>query len=118
MTSDFDYSQLVVKPEYAEWMHKRLVELINDFEADLPDDMQAGGRLVAFGGTTISIDDVGFWNPNLIVFDGTLLDPGGGKIQLVQHTSQLSILLVAVPRLDTSKPRRVIGFSLEAPEER
>ncbi len=47
-----------------------------------------------------SIHDVGYWNPD------------GAKVELLQHTSQLNLLLVAVPRMDDlSKPRRKIGFA-------
>lgn len=96
--------------QFASWMHKRIVKLINEFESSIPDDMQAGGRFVSSStGYTFSIDDVDSWNPDLIMFYGT--GPDGAKVQLLQHTSQLNLLLVAVPRTDDlSKPRRKIGF--------
>lgn len=103
------------EPYLASDMYKRIVTLINHFEASLPDNMQAGGRLVSSGNITFSIQDVGFWDPNMIVFYGELSD--GSKVELVQHLSQLDLLLVAVPRKDPSKPRRVIGFdTLDEPE--
>ena len=99
----------------ADWMYERLVKTIDEFESELPDNMQAGGRLVSFQNTTFSIDDVGYWNPDIIRFYGTL--PDGSEVQLVQHTSQLNLLLVAVPRKDDlSKPRRKIGFEVPAQE--
>ena len=100
----------------ADWMCERLIKSINDFEADIPDDMQAGGKLVSFHDGVFSIDDVGYWNPDIIWFYGTR--PDGSKVKLVQHTSQLNLLLVAVPRQDTSKPRRKIGFERDTPEEK
>ncbi len=96
------------EPYLASDMYQRLVALINNFESTLPDDMQAGGRLVSSGNITFSIQDVGFWDPNMIVFYGELSD--GSRVELVQHLSQLDLLLVAVPRKDPSQPRRVIGF--------
>ena len=91
-------------------MYQRIVALINNFEADLPDTLQAGGRLVSAGDITFSIQDIGFWDPNLIVFYGELSD--GSSVELVQHISQLNLLLVAVPRHDDPQtPRRVIGFT-------
>lgn len=96
------------EPYLASDMYKRIVTLINHFESGLPDDMQAGGRLVSSGNITFSIQDVGFWDPNMIVFYGELSE--GSTVELVQHISQLNLLLVAVPRKDTSKPRRIIGF--------
>ncbi len=95
--------------QLADTVYEHLVTLINEFEAKLPNDKQAGGRLVAFHDTVFSIDDIGYWNPNIIIFKGTMND--GSFVQLVQHTTQLNLLLVAVPRTDdTSKPRRKIGF--------
>ena len=97
-------------PYLASDMYRRIVALINNFESDMPDDMQAGGRLVSAGNITFSIHDVGFWDPNMIVFYGELSD--GSHVELVQHLSQLNLLLVAVKRTDdTDKPRRIIGFT-------
>ena len=42
--------------QYASKMHKHLVDLINDFESNLSDEMQAGGRLVSFQGLEFGID--------------------------------------------------------------
>ncbi len=99
------------EPTHAKWMYERIVKQINEFEESIPDNMQAGGRFVtSANGYTFCIDDVGYWNPNMIMFYGT--GPDGAKIELLQHTSQLNLLLVAVPRMDDlSKPRRKIGFA-------
>ena len=100
-------------PYMASDMYQRIVALINNFESDLPDTMQAGGRLVSAGDITFSIQDIGYWDPNMIVFYGELSD--GSAVELVQHLSQLNLLLVAVPRQDDiQKPRRVIGFTQKA----
>lgn len=99
------------EPYLASDMYKRIITLINHFEEDLPETMQAGGRLVSSGNITFSIQDVGFWDPNMIVFYGELSD--GSAVELVQHISQLNLLLVAVPRKNPSQPRRVIGFNLK-----
>lgn len=97
-------------PYLASDMYQRIVALINNFESELPDTMQAGGRLVSAGDITFSIQDIGYWDPNMIVFYGELSD--GSAVELVQHLSQLNLLLVAVPRQDDiQKPRRVIGFT-------
>lgn len=100
-------------PYLASDMYQRIVALINNFESELPDTMQAGGRLVSAGDITFSIQDIGYWDPNMIVFYGELSD--GSAVELVQHLSQLNLLLVAVPRQDDiQKPRRVIGFTQKA----
>lgn len=92
----------------ADWMYERIIKRIEDFEKNLPDDMQAGGMLANFANMTFSIDDIGYHNPDMIIFYGTQLD--GSKIELLQHTSQLNLLLVGVKRSNPEEPRRKIGF--------
>lgn len=93
---------------YADWMCEKLIEKINIFEQHLPQNQQAGGRLINFGNTTFSIEDVGYQNPDMLIFYGQL--PDGSKVELLQHTSQLNLLLVAVKRGNPNEPRRKIGF--------
>ena len=91
----------------AEWTYKRLGKYINDFEASLDDEHEIGARLVSFGQEVIfHIQDIGFYGPDIINFDG--INQTGKKVQLIQHISQLSVLLVAMEKLN-EKPRR-IGF--------
>lgn len=95
--------------ESAEWVYRRLVNLINSFEINLPEDMQAGGQFVNFSQKIFRIENIGFWEPDLIIFDGNFDDDS--HAQLVQNKNQLNLLIVAVRRTDdTSKPRRKIGF--------
>ena len=56
----------------------------------------------------LHIQGMGFFAPDLITFYGA--DPGGAKTQLVQHVSQLNVMLRSVPKL-AEEPRR-IGFEL------
>lgn len=93
----------------AQWMHERIVRSINDFEAALDQDHEVGARLVTFGvDVTIHIDDVGYWGPDIIIFHGVNRDRK--PVQLLQHISQLSVLLIAVDVIE--KPARRIGFRL------
>ena len=98
-----------INPGLASLLCKHIINRINEFEKDIPDNMQAGGRFVsASDGFTFSINDVCYSNPNLLVFYG---QSNGCSVQLLQHITQLNLLLVAVPRTDDlSKPRRKIGF--------
>lgn len=92
----------------AEWMHERIVRSIVDFEKQLDQDHEIGARLVNFGSnTTFHIEDVGYWGPDIIIFYGKSQD---GKVELLQHISQLSVLLVALKKVH-EEPRR-IGFEL------
>lgn len=100
------------KPEvpevnHAEWTYERLGEYIKAFENDLDDEHEIGARLVSFGqSVTFHIENMGYWGPDIINFYGVNTD--GEKVQLIQHISQLSVLLVAMKKLG-EKPRR-IGF--------
>ena len=58
----------------------------------------------------ISIEGIGFFAPDLLTFYGR--DEDGMKTQLVQHVSQLSVMLRAVPKAEPEEPARRIGFRL------
>ena len=101
-------------PEHADnparWMFERLATYIKQFESTLDDEHEIGARLVSFGhNLTFHIEDMGYYAPDMIVFYGK--NDNGEPVQLIQHTSQLSVLLVAV-RKQAERPRR-IGFILD-----
>lgn len=100
----------------AEGVCRHIIQEIIDFESTLPDNLQAGGRLVSFAsGEVFSINDIKYKNPNLIIFYGEL--PDGSKVRMLQHQSQLNIMLLAVPVRDPEKPRRKIGFCQDSEEQ-
>ena len=91
-------------------MYERIVRSIIEFEKSLDKDQEVGARLVQFGqNEVIFIDDVGYWGPDIIKFYGHNVD--GRPVELMQHFSQMSVLLVSV-KVDKEEPRR-IGFILE-----
>ncbi|MEI7817972.1 MAG: DUF6173 family protein, partial [Desulfuromonadales bacterium] len=93
----------------AKWTHKRLATYIQDFESNLDNEHEIGARLVSFGSAiTFHIQDIGYYGPDIITFDG--LNDAGETVKLIQNISQLSVLLVAMKKLE-EKPRR-IGFKL------
>jgi hypothetical protein len=94
----------------ARWMFERLATYIKQFESRLDQEHEVGARLVSFGANlTFHIEDMGYFGPDMIVFYGK--KDSGEPVQLVQHTSQLSVLLVAVRKQDASARR--IGFVLD-----
>ena len=103
----------------AESTYRRLIKYIGQFEMQLDRDHEIGGRFVSFGDDThFHIADVGYWNPDIITFDG--FDKNGNRVKLIQHVSQLNVLLVAVRKMTPSEePPRRIGFDLgkDAPKE-
>ena len=93
----------------AAWMHQRLVNQIVAFEKNLGPDHEIGGRFVEGPGSEpLHISNVASWGPDMILFMGQFAD--GRKFELIQHYSQVSVLLVAVPKT-AEQPRR-IGFEL------
>lgn len=97
----------------ARWMFERLATYIRQFESRLDEEHEIGARLVSFGANlTFHIEDMGYFGPDMIVFYGK--NDKGEPVQLIQHTSQLNVLLVAV-RKQEARPRR-IGFILDEKE--
>lgn len=93
----------------AKFMYERLIVMISKFEETLPYDKQAGITAASFNGTAVTINNISYWGPDIIIFYGSL--PDGAPVKLIQHINQLNIALIAVPRKDdTSQPRRSIGF--------
>ena len=96
-------------PNLASEFYDRLVQWINDFDKGLDPQFEVGVRLVNFGqSVTFHLQDIGYWNPSLISFKGS--SEQGEPVELIQHVSQISILLMKVARQDPSKPKQPIGF--------
>jgi hypothetical protein len=112
-----DASEAALSP--AESTYRRLMKYIGQFEMQLDRDHEIGGRFVSFGDDThFHIADVGYWNPDIITFDG--FDQSGNRVKLIQHVSQLNVLLVAVRKMTpAAEPPRRIGFYLgeDKPQE-
>jgi hypothetical protein len=116
---EFPVNPLVVaaKDNLASEFYKRLVEMIKDFDATLDQEHEVGVRLVTFGQTVVfHLTDMGYYNPSLLSFYGTMDD--GSPVHLIQHVTQLSVLLMKVARKDSSKPKRSLGFVADCEPER
>lgn len=105
------------RSQTAAGFQERLLEMIRDFEADLDPEQEVGARLVNFGQTLqFHLLDIGYYNPHLIRFYGQL--DNGTPVELIQHTSQISVMLVAMKKADPSKPARRIGLQSEMEDRR
>ncbi len=86
-----------------------LLSKINQFDDGLNDELEVGLKLVSFGQTiTFHVSGIGFYNPSLVVFAG--LTDDGNRVELVQHVSQISFVLIALPKLKPEQPKNKIGF--------
>ncbi|MEM8823504.1 MAG: DUF6173 family protein [Pseudomonadota bacterium] len=94
----------------AEWAYQRVILYLKAFEETLEDDQEAAMGFTGGAGGVLHIQGIGFHAPDLITFTGT--DAQGIRAQLIQHVSQLNVLLRAVPRPETQPARDRIGFAL------
>lgn len=103
--------EIPIDPNLASEFHKRLVSMINDFNKNLDNENEVGLQICNFGQKiTIYINDVGCWNPSLIRFYGSDTTTGN-PVQLIQHVSQINILLVKLPKKNQTEQKRPIGFN-------
>lgn len=101
--------EIPVDGNLASEFYKRLAQWIGDFDSQLDEEHEVGVRLISFGQTFVfHLNDMGYWNPSLIVFHGVM--DSGSPVELIQHVSQISILLMKLPKQDPSKPKRTFGF--------
>ena len=97
---------------YAGRVHANLVAAIADFEAGLDDAHEVA---LGFAGSEVGIlriEGIGWIEPDTLTFDGT--DEMGIRTRMIQHVSQLNVMLVALPRADMEGEPRRIGFRLAA----
>jgi hypothetical protein len=104
-----DTLKKIAEANLASEFYNRLVQWINRFDADLDNEHDVGVRLVSFGQTMIfHLEGMSYWNPSLIMFQGKT--EADEPVELIQHTSQISILLMKLPRKDPQSPKSPIGF--------
>lgn len=93
----------------AQWMYERIAKSIMAFEKQLDTQHEVGLRLVSFGeSATLNITDMGFWEPDLLHFHGR--NANGEPVVLIQHISQVNVLLAANRKLQEAPNR--IGFQI------
>jgi hypothetical protein len=93
----------------ARWTYQKLVECISSLEKSFDDEHEIGARLVSFGSSvTFHLQDMNYYDPNIINFYGK--NERGEELQLIQHVSQLSVMLITLKK-HSEEPVR-IGFKL------
>ncbi len=96
----------------AEWAYERLIIYIQNFEKTLDNEHEVAMGFTGGNAGILRIEGMGFFDPDIVTFYGS--DPAGGKTQLVQHVTQLNVMLRALPKPEpTVEPTR-IGFRLAA----
>lgn len=102
--------QKVEQKSPAEWAYDRLILYIANFEKQLNPDQEVAMGIAGSEAGVLTIEGIGYFEPDIITFYGR--DESGLKTQLIQHVSQLSVMLRAVPKAEPQEPARRIGFRL------
>ncbi len=96
----------------AQWAYERLILYIQNFEKTLDGDQEVAMGFTGGDAGVMRIEGMGYFDPDVITFFGS--DATGARTQLVQHVSQLNVMLRALPKSVEDKPANRIGFRLAA----
>lgn len=103
-------TDILANPNHASEFYKRLVLIFNRFNKELDKENEAGVQICNFGQKIeIYITDISYWDPSLVIFYG-MDSSSRNPVQLIQHVSQINILLVKLPRKNPDEPKQPIGF--------
>ena len=99
---------------YASQFYEHLANLIIDFDSKLDNEHEVGVRLVNFGPTVVfSLEDIRYCDPSLITFIGHTQE--GQPVELIQNVSQISILLMKLPRQYPAEPKSIVSACVPRP---
>ena len=94
----------------ARWAYERLILYIRNFEEQLDAQHEIAVGFTGGDAGVLRIEGMGYFDPDIVTFYGS--DGSGVKTQLIQHVSQLNVILRALPKqTDAVEPNR-IGFRL------
>ena len=102
--------QPVEEKSEAQWAYERLILYIRNFEQQLDAKHEVAMGFAGGEAGVLRIEGLGYFDPDLVTFYGR--DEAGQKMQLVQHVTQLNVVLRAVPHSGPEQPARRIGFRL------
>lgn len=94
----------------AQWAYERLVLYIQNFEEQLDDKHEVAMGFAGGDVGVLQIEGLGYFAPDIVTFYGK--DEEGARTQLIQHVTQLNVMLVAMPKAETELEPRRIGFRL------
>ncbi|MEM8730996.1 MAG: DUF6173 family protein [Pseudomonadota bacterium] len=94
----------------ARWAYERLVLYVKNFEDQMDADHEVAMGFAGSDAGVLRIEGMGYFDPDIVTFYGA--DGSGAKTQLIQHVSQLNVLLRAMPRPSPDAPAVRIGFRL------
>ncbi|WP_146346525.1 DUF6173 family protein [Phaeobacter marinintestinus] len=104
--------QPVSKKSPARWAYERLILYIRNFEEQLDSSHEIAMGFTGGDAGVLRIEGMGYYDPDIVTFYGS--DASGAKTQLIQHVSQLNVMLRALPKPQAETPAKRIGFRLAA----
>jgi len=96
----------------AEWAYERIILYIKNFEEQLDSEHEVAMGFTGSSAGTLHIQGMGYFAPDLVAFYG--VDESGSRTQMVQHVSQLNVLLRAIPKPAEQAEAARIGFKLQS----
>lgn len=102
--------QPISRKSSAKWAYERLILYIKNFEETLDNQHEVAMGFTGAEAGVIRIEGIGYFDPDLVTFYGS--DPQGTKTQLIQHVTQLNVMLRALPKQVASDAPKRIGFRL------
>ncbi|MEL7099083.1 MAG: DUF6173 family protein [Pseudomonadota bacterium] len=94
----------------AQWAYERIIIYLQNFEEQLDAEHEAAMGFTGSDAGILRIEGMGHFDPDIVTFYGA--DPTGARVQLIQHVSQLNVMLRAVPKEVKSEAPKRIGFRL------
>jgi len=94
----------------AEWAYERMILYIKNFEEQLDGEQEVAMGFTGGDAGVLRIEGMGFFDPDMVTFYGS--DQTGTKTQLIQHVTQLNVLLRALPKAAPGAEPNRIGFRL------
>ena len=96
----------------AQWAYERLILYIRNFEEQLDSEHEVAIGFTGGDAGVLRIEGMGYFDPDIVTFYGS--DDIGTKTQLIQHVTQLNVMLRALPKPKESVSPTRIGFRLAA----
>ncbi len=96
----------------AQWAYERLILYIKNFEERLDDAHEVAMGFAGSETGVMRIEGIGYFAPDIVTFYGR--DEEENRTQLIQHVTQLNVMLRAMTRAPEIEEPRRIGFRLAA----
>ena len=107
--SNMPTAEVFDDPNWTSNIFKHVRNWIERFQEKLDPQHEVGARLVNFGQSIqFYLETIEYCESPLMLFKGSMED--GTPVELIQHVSQISILLVRLPKQNPDAPKRTIGF--------